>query len=332
MAAHMRALRVHSPGQQNSVQVEMVPVPKPKADEILVRVEYAGVNMVDTYWRKGLPGYEGSGAPFVLGMEGGGTIAEVGNEVDGFAIDDRVVAVMHLGAFAEFWAVPSRKAVQVPTETSMRDAVAVALQGLTAEFLTSRTFPVSRGNHVLLHAAAGGVGAYVASFASRRGAHVIGTCSSVEKRERALRCGCAEVIVGYDREGFVDGVQHFTGGEGVHVVYDSVGKSTFYDSLRCLLPCGMVVLFGQSSGPVSNFDPQLLRTHGSLFLTRPSLSDYIVNRGDFNEMAKRLFGALQLDPTPLEIAAELSLDGIDGFHAQMSQRLTSGKGIVRLTS
>jgi NADPH2:quinone reductase len=243
--------------------------PKPGVGEVLVKVAYSGVNFIDTYHRGGLYPMP---LPAVLGSEGAGTVESLGEGVTGFQIGDHVAYAMARGSYAQHHAVPARFLVKVPATVDLKQGAAVMLQGMTAHYLSHSTFPLKKGHTALVHAAAGGTGRLLVQMAVMLGARVIATAGSPEKAELARSAGASDVIL-YDREDFQAEVKRICG--GVDVVYDSVGKSTFFKGLDCLKPRGMMVTFGQSSGPIGPVDPLLLSSKGSLFLTRPTLANHV---------------------------------------------------------
>lgn len=321
----MRTMQVTKFGR--AAELRDTPRPEVKAGCVVIKVEYAGVNFVDLYWRAGFAGYRSKTVPFTLGMEGGGEVVEVGTDVNDFRCGDRVVGVMHLGAYADYWCVPSRKVSKVPMNIEMKSAVATALQGLTAHFLTHETYSVQPHSVVLVHAAAGGVGGQLAKLASRSGACVIGTCSTDAKAERAKSCGCTHVIR-YDREDFVEEVQRLTDDIGVDVIYDSVGLSTFLKGFDCLKRRGLMCLFGQSSGAPEPLDPQVLRSKGSVFLTRPTLSDYMQPVESFRAMAQSVWE--NHDPADADIHSVQPLERLNELHGLLERRESKGKLLVRV--
>jgi NADPH2:quinone reductase len=237
---------------------------------VLVKVSAAGVNFIDTYQRSGLYKIP---LPGVLGMEGAGTVESLGPDVAGFKVGDHVAWAMSRGSYAEFAAVPAQLLVKVPASLDLRQAAAAMLQGMTAHYLTHSTFPIEPGHVALVHAAAGGTGRLISQMVKLRGGRVIGTAGTREKAEVARAAGADDVIL-YREQDLVAEVKRFTDGKGVDVVYDGVGEATFMQSLDSLKPRGMMALFGQASGPVKAFDPLLLNTKGSLYLTRPTLANY----------------------------------------------------------
>ncbi|HEU4524581.1 MAG TPA: quinone oxidoreductase, partial [Gemmatimonadales bacterium] len=272
----MKAIRVHRTGGPEVLGLEDVPTPEPGPGQLLIRVEAAGVNFVDVYHRTGL--YKAQ-LPFTPGREGAGMVERVGEGVTTFRRGDRVVSETAVGTYAEYAIVAAERAVAVPQGLDAAVAAAVMLQGLTAHYLAYSTYPLKPGDTCLVHAAAGGVGLLLCQVARRIGARVIGTAGSETKATLAREAGAAEVIL-YNQTDFAEETRRLTGGAGVQVVYDSVGRTTFLRGLDCLAPRGMMVLYGQSSGPVEPFEPQLLLQKGSLFLTRPTLAHYVAGRSD----------------------------------------------------
>jgi NADPH2:quinone reductase len=320
----MRAVRLHEPGGAEALRVETLPIPRPGEGEALVKVEAAGVNFIDVYKRTGLYKLP---LPATLGEEGAGEVVAVGEGVTGVRVGDRVAWAMTMGSYAQYAAVPAAKLVPLPAEVSAPLGAAVMLQGMTAHYLAASTYPLREGDRCLVHAAAGGVGLLLVQVAKRRGAFVIGTAGSDEKAELARAAGADEVIV-YTRQDFVDEVRRITGGRGVQVIYDSVGKTTFLPGLDLLVPRGMMVLFGQSSGPVAPIDPQLLNQKGSLFLTRPSLGHYMATRDELLWRAGELFGWMAKE-LRVRVGAEYPLADAAEAHRALEGRRTTGKVLLR---
>ena len=266
----MKAVFIEQPGDAGALRYADFPKPEPAAGQVLVKLAAAGVNFIDTYQRSGL--YKVP-LPAVLGMEGAGTVESLGPDTPGFKVGDHVAWAMSRGSYAEYAAVPAQFLVKVPSGLDLRQAAAAMLQGMTAHYLTHSTFPIEPGNTALVHAAAGGTGRLISQMVKLRGGRVIGTAGSSEKASVARAAGADEVIL-YREQDIVAEVKRFTDGKGVDVVYDGVGEATFMQSLDSLKPRGMMALFGQSSGPVKSFDPQLLNSKGSLFFTRPTLANY----------------------------------------------------------
>lgn len=320
----MNAIRVHKPGGPEVLQIEELPDPAPETSELLIDVEAVGVNFIDIYQREGLYPMV---RPFTLGSEAAGVVRAVASGVSGFAIGDRVVSQSVKGAYATVARVPADRAVKIPNGISSKQAAAVWLQGLTAHYLSSSTFQLSRGDHVVVHAAAGGVGLLLCQMAKRRGAFIIGTASTEEKRSLARAAGADEMI-DYTAHDFADAARRLTNGTGVQVVYDSVGKTTFEKSLDSLAKRGMLVLFGQSSGPVPPFDPQTLNRKGSLFLTRPTLNDYLLTRAELESRAGDLFAWMGRGELSVRIGAEFKLTEAADAQRALAGRKTTGKVLL----
>lgn len=325
-AGTMRAVRVHEPGGAGAMRVEDVPVPRPGAGEALVRLEAAGVNFIDVYKRTGLYTIP---LPATLGEEGAGTVAAVGAGVAEVREGDRVAWAGVLGAYAEYAVVPAAKLVPLPDGVGAAQGAAVMLQGLTAHYLATSTYPLREGDRCLVHAAAGGVGLLLVQIARRRGAFVIGTAGSDDKAELARAAGADEVIV-YTRDDFVAETRRLTGGRGLQVVYDSVGRTTFLPGLELLAPRGTMVLFGQSSGPVAPVDPQLLNQKGSLFLTRPTLAHYVATREELLGRAGELFAWIAAGELSVRVGAEYPLEDAAEAHRALEGRRTTGKVLLRV--
>ena len=320
----MKAIRVHLTGGPEVLRLEDLPVPEPGPGQLLVRIEAAGVNFVDTYQRKGL--YRVS-LPFTPGREGAGVVERVGEGVTTARPGDRVVSESMVGSYAEYALVAAERAVAVPQGLDSRLAAAVMLQGLTAHYLAFSTFPLRSGDTCLVHAAAGGVGLLLCQMASRIGARVFGTTSNEEKARLAREAGAAEVIL-YTETDFVEEVGRLTGGAGVQVAYDSVGRTTFLKGLDCLAPRGLMVLYGQSSGPVEPFDPQLLNQKGSLFLTRPTLANYVTTRIELLRRTEELMGWVEDGSLRVRIGREFPLAAAAEAHGELEGRRTTGKVLL----
>jgi NADPH:quinone reductase len=320
----MQAIRVHETGGPEVLRLEEVPDPVAGPGELLIDVEAIGVNFIEIYVREGL--YP-TPRPFTPGSEAAGVVRAIGAGVTGFSVGDRVVSQSVKGAYAARAVVPAEKAVRVPDGISAKTAAALWLQGLTAHYLSHSTFPLSRGQTCLVHAAAGGVGLLLCQMASKRGATVIGTASTPEKRELARNAG-AHHVIDYTSQDFAAETRRITNGEGVNVVYDSVGKTTFDQSLDSLSPRGMLVLFGQSSGPVPPFDPQLLNRKGSLFLTRPTLNNYVATRDELLARGNELLGWVERGELDVRIGAEYSLDRVGEAQTALAGRKTTGKVLL----
>src|ERR1700690_1836522 len=293
----MKAIQVKKPGGPEALEVVDLPVPQPKPNEAVVKTAASGVNFIDVYHREGrypVP------LPFVIGQEGSGVVSAVGAEVTSVKTGDRVAWAGVMGSYAEYAAVPADRLVKVPQGVTDREAAAVMLQGMTAEYLVFSTFPLKRGDTALVQAAAGGVGLLLVQMAHNIGARVIGTVSNDEKAKLAREAGADEVIL-YTQVDFETETKRLTQGKGVDVVYDSVGKSTFEKGLNVLRPRGMMVLFGGSSGAVPPFDPIALSQKGSLFLTRPTLHHYTTTREELEARASALFDMMAATKLKLSI-------------------------------
>ncbi|HEY6829770.1 MAG TPA: quinone oxidoreductase [Gemmatimonadaceae bacterium] len=320
----MRAIRIHQNGGPEVLQVDEVPDPVPAADELLIDVEAVGINFIEIYQREGL--YPRP-LPVTMGAEAAGTVRSIGSSVTGFKPGDRVVSQRVKGAYAERAVVPAIRAVQIPAGVSTKQAAAAWLQGLTAHYLVTTTFPLHHGHRALVHAAAGGVGLMLCQMAKMRGATIYGTASTEAKRALAHEAGADETI-DYTSADFTAEVKRLTNGAGVNVVYDSVGKTTFDKSLDCLMRRGMMVLFGQSSGPVPAFDPQILNRKGSLFLTRPKLDDYIHAREELESRSRDLFSWIERGELKVRIGAEFPLHQVAEAHRELQARQTTGKVVL----
>jgi NADPH2:quinone reductase len=323
----MRAVRVHEPGDVSVLRVEDVPDPVAGEGQLLVDVEAAGLNFIEIYQRNGLYPMQ---RPYVVGSEAGGVVRAIGAGVSGFKVGDRVVSQNAIGSFAELTVIPAAGAVRIPDGIETKVAVAAWLQGLTAHYLATSTFPLKKGDRCLIHAAAGGVGLVFCQIAKKRGAFVIGTASSAEKRALAKEAGADEVI-DYTTQDFAAEVKRITNGQGLHVVYDSVGKTTWEHSLDCLAQRGMLVLFGNSSGAVPPFDPLLLARKGSLYVTRPTLAHYVATRQDLEARAGDLFAWIKDGSLKVRIGAEYPLDKAADAQRALEGRSTTGKVILNVT-
>lgn len=282
----MKAIQIHATGGFEVLQQVELAVPTPARGEVLLKVAAIGVNYIENYFRDGR--YKAA-LPLTLGMEAAGTVVALGDEVTGFAVGDRVVSAAVRGAYAEFALAPAAQLVRVPESLELQAAAAVFLQGLTAHYLAYSTYPLKAGETALIHAAAGGVGLLLTQMAHRIGARVIATVSTAEKATLARAAGADEVIL-YTETDFVAETRRLTGGRGVDVVYDSVGKTTFAGSLDCLRPRGLLALFGASSGAVEPLDPIVLNSKGSLYVTRPTLAHYVQTREELEWRAGEMLG------------------------------------------
>ncbi len=320
----MKAILVHQYGGPETLALEKLPVPKPGKREALVRLEAIGVNFIDVYQRMGL--YR-SALPFTPGNEGAGVVEDTGPGSGEVSAGDRVAYAGTLGSYAEYAIVPAWRLVKLPAGIDAVTAAAAMLQGMTAHYLTHSTYPLKPGEACLVHAAAGGVGLLLAQMARRRGARVIGTVSTKEKAELARAFGADEVIL-YTEQDFELEVRRLTGGKGVQAAYDSVGRTTFEKSLNCLAPRGYLVLYGQSSGPVPPFDPQILNTKGGLFLTRPSLAQYTATREELLWRATDVLSWAASGELKVRIGARFPLPEAAEAHRQLAGRRTTGKVLL----
>ena len=320
----MKAIQVKQPGGPEALDLVEIPVPQPKANEAVVKIAAVGVNFIDTYQREGrykLP------LPFVAGQEGAGVVTAVGSEVTSVKPGDRVAWAGIQGSYAEYIAAPASRLVAIPAGVSDREAAAVMLQGMTAHYLAHSTFPLKSGDTALVHAAAGGVGLLLVQIAHDIGARVIGTVSTEEKAKLARAAGADDIIL-YTKDDFESETRRLTGGKGVDVVYDSVGKTTFEKSLNVLRPRGMMVLFGGSSGAVPPFDPILLSSKGSLFLTRPTLGHYTATREELEARASELFDMVAKKKLKLRIEHVYPLAEARQAHRDLEGRKTTGKLVL----
>jgi NADPH2:quinone reductase len=319
----MKAVRIHAPGGLEVLSLDDIPVPEPAPGEARVKIAASGVNFIDIYHRKGLYKLK---MPLTLGQEAAGTVDAVGEGVTDVKPGDRVVYASVQGSHAEHAIVPAARLVHIPDGVSFEQAAAAMLQGLTAHYLATSSFPLKAGDTALIHAAAGGAGHLLVQIAKLLGARVIGTAST-SKVELARSAGADEVI-DYTKDDFEAGVRSFTGGRGVDVVYDSVGVTTFDKSLNCLRPRGYLVLYGQSSGPVPPLDPQVLNQKGSLFLTRPTLGHHIATREELMDRAIDLFGWIAAGKVEVRIDKTFPLAGAAEAQKYLEDRKTRGKVLL----
>jgi NADPH2:quinone reductase len=320
----MYAVRIHQHGGPEVLRYEEVPTPAPGEGQALVRLVACGVNFIDIYQRKGLYRVE---LPVVLGQEGAGVVEAVGPGVTEVKPGDRVAYSNVLGAYAEYAVVPAARLVPIPDGVTYQQAAAVMVQGMTAHYLVHSTYPLKPQDTCLVHAAAGGVGLLLVQMAKRRGATVIGTVSTEEKAKLAREAGADHVIL-YTQQDFEQEVMRITEGRKVQVVYDSVGKDTFERSLNCLTLRGMMVLYGQSSGPVPPFDPQVLVQKGSLFLTRPGIWHYTATRDELLWRARDVLGAVASGDLKVRIDRALPLSQAQEAHRALEGRETTGKVLL----
>ena len=321
----MRAIQVRETGGAEVLRLTELPDPSPGPGDALVRVIRAGVNFIDVYHRTGLYRKD---LPFVPGVEGSGVVEDVGSDVSRVAVGDRVAWAMTPGSYAERAVVPAWKLVRLPAGIDFETGAALMVQGMTAHYLLRSAYVVGPEDVVLVHAAAGGTGLLLVQLAHRLGATVVGTCSSAEKAERVRAAG-ADHVVRYTETPFQPEVMRITDGAGATVVYDSVGRATFMDSLDSLRPRGTLVLFGQSSGKVEPFDPALLAAGGSLYLTRPSLADYTRDADEVAWRGGELMGDVADGELDVRIHATLPLADAPEAHRLLEGRKTSGKLLLR---
>ena len=320
----MQAIRVHKTGGPEVLRYEQVAQPVPGPGEVLVQIHAAGLNFIEVYQRTGL--YKVA-LPFTPGTEGGGRVVEIGPGVTGVKVGDQVASQNFAGSYAEFSIARADRVIPLPVGVSPRIAAAVMLQGMTAHYLSHSTFPLTTSHTCLIPAAAGGVGQLLCQMARQRGARVIGTVSTEAKAALARAAGAHEVIL-YTEQDFESETRRLTGGSGVHVVYDSVGQTTFTKSLGCLTPRGMLVLYGQSSGPVAPVDPQLLSKKGSLFLTRPTLGHYVATTSELAERASAVLGWVADGSLKVNIGREFPLSAAAEAHTELEARRTAGKVLL----
>jgi NADPH2:quinone reductase len=320
----MKAIRIDGFGGPEALRLAEVSDPSPGPGEIVVRLAAAGLNFIDVYHRTGL--YPNP-LPLVPGMEGAGTVEAAGPGVTLFRAGDRVGWSTVLGSYAERVRVPADRAVAVPAGMEAETAAAVLLQGMTAHYLCHDTYSLGPGRTCLVHAAAGGVGLLLVQMAKRLGARVIGTVGTEEKAALAREAGADEVVL-YSKEDFLDAVRRLTGGRGVDVVYDSVGRATADRSLDCLAPRGMMVFYGNASGPVPPVDPLLLSRKGSLFLTRPTLMHYVADRASLEARAGAVLGDVAASRLKVRIDRRFPLAEAAEAHRALEGRRTTGKVLL----
>jgi len=320
----LKAIRVHETGGAEALRLETIPDPVPGPGQVLVRLEAIGVNFIEIYQRRGL--YKVA-MPFVPGEEGAGKVEAVGPGVDDVRVGDRVASVNFRGSYAELAIADANKVVPIPEGLGAREAAAVMLQGMTAQYLATSVHALQAGDRCLVHAAAGGVGLLLCQIAKRRNAIVFGTVSTAEKARLAHDAGADEVI-DYTRQDFVAEVQRLTDGAKLQVVYDSVGATTYLGSIDCLAPRGMLALFGQSSGVVPPIDPLLLSRKGSLFMTRPTLGHYIATREELVWRAGDVLGWVSEGALSVRVDREVPLAQAADAHRALEERRTTGKVLL----
>jgi len=317
----MKAIQIHETGGPEVLTLADLPIPEPGPGQVLIRVEAVGVNFIEVYFRNGL--YKAA-LPLTLGSEAAGTVEELGPGVTGFAAGDAVASVSVLGSYAEYALVPAAALVKVPEGLTMQQAAAALLQGMTAHYLSHSTFPLKAGDTALVHAGAGGVGLLLTQMAAHLGARVITTVSTAEKAELSRSAGASDVIL-YTEKDFAAEVKRLTGGKGVDVVYDSVGKTTFEGSLNCLRPRGLLALFGASSGPVPPFDLIHLSSKGSLFITRPTLWHYVATRAELEGRSGDVLGWAAKGELKLRTEHVYPLSEAAQAQTDLEDRKTTGK-------
>ena len=324
----MKAVVIERHGGPDVMQLGEMPDPQPGPGELLVEVALAGVNYIDTYYRSGSYPLQ---LPAVIGQEGSGRVIGLGDGVDGWAVGDRVAWSGQAGSCAERLVLPADRALRVPDGMDDATAAAVTLQGITAHYLTQSTYMVAEDDLVLVHAAAGGVGLLLTQMATARGGRVIGTVSTDEKAELAREAGAVETVR-YDREDFVARARAFSGGQGVHVVYDGVGRDTFDGSLASLAVRGMLVLFGASSGQPAPFEVARLQAAGSVFLTRPTIGHYTRTMGELRWRADDVFRHVVDGSLSVRIGGTYPLADVARAHEDLQARRTTGKLLLQVSS
>ncbi len=319
------AILIRETGGADVLKYEQIEVGQPKAGEARIRHEAVGLNFIDVYFRTGL--YKASQMPFIPGQEGAGTVVAVGEGVTNVKIGDRVAYTGVMGAYADERLIAADRLVKVPDNMDLRLAASMMLKGMTAYYLTNLTYQIQKGDTVLIHAAAGGVGQIAGQWAKHLGATVIGTAGSQEKIDLALSLGYDHVI-NYREDNFVEKVKEFTGGKGLPVVYDSVGKDTFPASLQVLQPRGLFVSYGNASGPVPPFELALLNQYGSLYVTRPSLGAYIATREELERAASALFDVVASGAVKINVNQTYDLRDAAQAHRDLEDRKTTGTTVL----
>ena len=323
--AMSKAVFIPHTGGPELLQYGDVALPALGPHDVRVRQHACGLNFIDVYYRTGL--YPLPALPAILGMEAAGVVEETGGAVTTLQAGDRVAYCRPIGAYCETRVMPADTLVKLPEAISFEQGAAMMLKGLTAQYLLRRTYRVQAGDTMLIHAAAGGVGLIVCQWAKALGATVIGTVGTEEKAELARAHGCDFVIV-TARENVVERVREITGGVGVAVVYDSIGKDTFEASLDCLRPLGMMVSFGNASGPIGNFNPGILSQKGSLYLTRPTLMTYTAQRSDLETMSAELFEMVVSGKVKIDIHQRYALKDVAQAHRDLEARKTTGSTVL----
>ena len=320
------AIRVHKIGGPEVLQWEEVEDEEPASGQVKLRQEAAGLNFIDVYHRTGLYPQP---LPFTPGTEGAGIVEAVGDDVDNVKVGDRVAYAGPIGGYAEERLIAADRLVKLPDAISSEQAAGMMLQGMTAQMLLRSVFPVAKGDTILIHAAAGGVGLIMCQWAKALGATVIGTVGTEEKADLARAHGCDHPII-YSSQDFVAEVQRITGGEKLPVVYDSVGRDTFMRSMDCLKPRGLLVTFGQSSGAVEPFSPNILAQKGSLYLTRPTMFTYTATREQLEQSASELFDIVSSAKVKVEVQQRFQLKNAAEAHRELQARRTTGSTIFTI--
>lgn len=324
MEVAVKAIQVDQFGDVDQLRYEDAPLPEPRSGEVLVKVKATGLNFIEIYQRRG---WYPQKLPFIPGSEFAGVVESVGQGVTDFQVGDRVATANGQGGYADYALAPAARLVKIPAAVSLEQAAAVMLQGMTAHYLARSTYPLQPGHTALIHAAAGGVGLLLVQIAKMCGAQVIATVSTQEKAALAREAGADSIIL-YDQLDFDEEVMRLTNRQGVEVVYDGVGKSTFAKGLNVLKPRGYMVLFGQSSGRVEPIDPQLLNQKGSLFLTRPTLGHYTLTRAELLQRASDLFDWLTSGKLKVRIDQTFPLAEATDAHTYIEKRATKGKVLL----
>jgi NADPH2:quinone reductase len=319
-----KAIRMHAYGGPEVLRWEDVPLPEPGPGEAMVQQQAIGLNYIDVYFRTGQ--YKVPGFPAIVGQEGAGIVTAIGPDVGTVAVGDRVAYAGALGAYATNRVISAAKLVRLPDSIDFPTAASIMLQGFTAQYLLHRTYKVQKGDTIVVHAAAGGVGLILCQWARHLGATVIGVVSTEAKADLARQNGAAHVVVGFQT--LAAEVKRLTGGAMVPVVYDSVGKDTFQASLDCLAPLGLMVTFGNASGPVPPVDPSILSAKGSLYLTRPTLSTYTAKRPDLERTASDLFAAIASGVVKPQINQTFRLQDAAAAHTALEARQTTGSTVL----
>ena len=319
-----KAIRIHANGGPEVMKGEDIPTPDPGPNEALIKQEAVGLNYIDVYFRTGL--YKAPSMPLIIGQEGAGVVTAIGSGVTDVAVGDRVAYAGSLGGYATHRVIPADRLVKLPDAIAFNTGAAMMLQGMTAQYLLRRTYHVNPGDPIVVHAAAGGVGLILCQWAKHLGATVIGVVSSEEKAELARAHGAHHTVVGYSS--LVADVKKITGGAMVPVVYDSIGKDTFMASLDCLAPLGMMVCYGNASGPVPPVDIGILAAKGSLFLTRPSLATYTAKVADLRKVSADLFDVVASGAVKIQVNQTYPLKDAAAAHIALEARKTTGSTVL----